>query len=236
MGKVDDFRRWHHGDAPLVLPNAWDAESAKTLAAVTGCRAVATSSAACARSLGYEDGELIPRDEMLACVERIARAVDVPVTADLEAGYGDPARTARDAWRAGAVGMNLEDQNRPLEEAVEALRAARLAAPLVLNARVDVFLPGATGDLDEAIERARAYVDAGADCVYPIMLTDRDAIERFVREVDAPVNVIVTPTTPPFAELRRLGVARITFGSGLHRVALAAASEAAEAWLVETAQ
>lgn len=139
-----------------MLPNAWDAESARVLSALPGCRALATSSAACARSLGYDDGEVIPRDEMLACVERIARAVDVPVTADLEAGYGDPAGTAQLAWEAGAAGMNLEDQNRPLDQAVEAVRAARLAAPLVLNARVDAFLPGGSGDLGDAIERGRA--------------------------------------------------------------------------------
>jgi 2-methylisocitrate lyase-like PEP mutase family enzyme len=220
MSSVDDFRRMHREGRPLVLPNAWDAESARTLAAVPGCRALATSSAACARSLGYEDGELIPRDEMLACVERIARAVEIPVTADLEAGYGDPARTAQLASDAGAVGMNLEDQNRPLDEAVEAVRAARLASPLVLNARVDAFLPGGSGELDEAIERARAYLDAGADCVYPIMLADGDAIARFVREV-------------ALADLTRLGVARITFGSGLHRIALSAAAEAVAGWLLE---
>ena len=231
MSFVDDFRRWHSEGTPLVLPNAWDAESAKTLAALPGCRAVATSSAACARSLGYEDGEVIPSAEMLGAVERIVRAVDVPVTADLEAGYGDPAATARLAWAAGAVGMNLEDQNRPLDEAVEAVRAARLAAPLVLNARVDSFLPGGSGDLDEAIERGRAYLDAGADCVYPIMLADGEAIGRFVREVGGPVNVIVGPGSLSLAELAGLGVARITFGSGLHRVALTAAADAAEAWL-----
>lgn len=234
MDNVDDFRRWHHEQGPLVLPNAWDAESAKTLAAVSGCRALATSSAACARSLGYEDGELIPRDEMLACVERIVRAVDVPVTADLEAGYGDPAGTAQGAWDAGAVGMNLEDQNKPLDEAVEAVRTARLAAPLVLNARVDVFLPGGSGDLDEAIERGRAYLQAGADCVYPIALGDRDAIARFVRDVGAPVNVLASPRGLSLDELARLGVARVTFGSGLHRVSLAAAAQAAQEWLVGT--
>lgn len=214
-----------------MLPNCWDVESARVLADLDGVRALATSSAACARSRGYPDGEVIPRDEMLEVVERICAAVDVPVTADLEAGYGDAAATARLAWEAGAVGMNLEDQNRPLDEAVERVRAAREAAPLVLNARVDLFLPGGSGEIEEAIERARAYLAAGADCVYPIMLVGRERLARFVRETDGPVNVIVTPSTPPVEELERIGVARLTWGSGLERAALAAAADSARAWL-----
>jgi 2-methylisocitrate lyase-like PEP mutase family enzyme len=224
-----------HVEPPLlVLPNAWDVASAKALAGVPGCRALATSSAAVARSLGSEDGEQMPRDEMVAAVGRIAAAVDVPVTADLEAGYGDPVGTAAAAWAAGVVGMNFEDSPRdrllPVEEQVERIRAIRAAVPeLVLNARVDVFVNG-SGDVDEAVERANAYLAAGADCAYPI-LCPASAIAELAQRIDGPVNVIVTDETPPPAELERLGVARLTWGGGLARVALARAVEVASAAL-----
>jgi 2-methylisocitrate lyase-like PEP mutase family enzyme len=225
VSRADELRELHRAPPILVLPNAWDVASAKAFAALDGVRAIATTSAGCARSLGWEDGEQIPRDEMLAAVERIVRAVDVPVTADLEAGYGDPAATARLAVELGAAGMNLEDQNRPLADAAARVRVAREAAPLVLNARIDVFLPGGSDDIDDAVERANAYLEAGADCVYPIMLAERERIGDFVQRVNGPVNVMAQPTAPPIDELERLGVARVTFGSGLHRVALAAAVE-----------
>src|SRR5262245_22551890 len=155
----------HNSPPILVLPNAWDVASARTFAALPGCRALATSSGAVARSLGFEDGEQTPVEEMLRVVARIADAVDVPVTADLEAGYGDPARTAAAATSAGAAGMNLEDsledRELELEEQVALIRAVRVAAPdLVLNARVDVFLVGG-GDIGEAVERGNAYLAAG---------------------------------------------------------------------------
>src|SRR5205823_8112437 len=170
-----------------------------------------------------EDGEQTPVEEMLRAVERIAAAVDVPVTADLEAGYGDPPRTASGAVAAGAAGMNLEDsragQLLPVEEQLEVIRAVRAAAPsLVLNARVDVFIEG-NGDVAEAIERGNAYLAAGADCVYPIA-APFDTVATLVNGIDGPVNILVPPLDPPLAELERLGVARVTFGSGLARVAL----------------
>ena len=164
-----------HTEPPLlVLPNAWDVASAKRLAALPGCRALATTSSAVARSLGWEDGERAPAAEMIEAARRIAAAVDVPVTADLERGYGDPVGTARAAWEAGLVGINFEDSTRAglveLEEQVEAIRAIREAVPeLVLNARVDVFLGIGRGDIAEAAERANAYLAAGADCAYPIL-------------------------------------------------------------------
>jgi 2-methylisocitrate lyase-like PEP mutase family enzyme len=165
------FRQMHREPPVLVLPNAWDVESAKLLAAIPGCRALATSSAAVARSLGWEDGERAPAAEMLEAARRIAAAVDVPVTADLERGYGDPVGTAKAAWEAGLVGINFEDSTRAglvdLDEQVEAIRAIRAAVPeLVLNARVDTFLGIGRGDIPEASERANAYLVAGADCVY----------------------------------------------------------------------
>jgi 2-methylisocitrate lyase-like PEP mutase family enzyme len=232
--KAELLRRLHRGPSLLVLPNAWDVASAKRLAALPGCRALATTSAAVARSLGWEDGEQIPRDTMVEAVGRIAAAVDSPVTADLEAGYGDPVGTARAAWAAGAVGMNFEDSPDdrllPLEEQVELIRAVRAAVPeLVLNARVDVFVNG-SGDLGEAVERANAYLAAGADCAYPI-LCPAAAIEELVRRIDGPVNVMVTPETPAPAELERLGVARLTWGGGLARAALDEAARLAGAAL-----
>jgi 2-methylisocitrate lyase-like PEP mutase family enzyme len=224
--KADLLRRLHREPPLLVLPNAWDVASAKALAALPGCRALATSSAAVARSLGWEDGEQIPPSEMLTAVARIAAAVDLPVTADLEAGYGDPPGTATTAWAVGVVGMNLEDSPGdrllPLEEQVALIRAVRSAVPeLVLNARVDVFLNG-SGDVDEAVERANAYLAAGADCTYPI-LAPVDSIAALARRIDGPVNVIAHKGTPDPAELQGLGVARLTWGSGLASAAYDAA-------------
>src|SRR4051812_46620397 len=210
----------------LVLPNAWDVASARLLAGVPGVRALATTSGGVARSLGWEDGEATPVEEMLRVVERIAAAVGMPVTADLEAGYGDPPGTAAAALAAGAAGMNLEDSlgdvELAVEEQVEIIRATRAAAPeLVLNARVDVFLAG-SGDVDEAIERGNAYLAAGADCVYPIT-APLDVVGALAAGIDGPVNVLVPPEEPPLAELERLGGARVTFGSGLGRGARDAA-------------
>jgi 2-methylisocitrate lyase-like PEP mutase family enzyme len=216
----------------LVLANAWDVASARAFAALPGCRALATSSAAVARSLGWEDGEQTPVGEMLQVVGRIAAAVDVPVTADLEAGYGDPPRTAAGAVAAGAAGMNLEDSRGDelleVDEQRAVIRAVRAAAPeLVLNARVDVFLEG-SGDVGEAIERGNAYLAAGADCVYPIA-APFETVEALVSGIDGPVNVLVSPHDPPLDELARLGVARVTFGGGLARAGLEEAARLAAA-------
>ena len=170
--KAELLRRLHHGPAILVLPNAWDVASAVALAAVPGVRALATTSAGVARSLGFEDGEQAPREEMVRMASRIAAAVPIPVTADLEAGYGDPVGTAL----RGLGGRHRRDQLRglarrqppPVEEQASLIREIRTASPeLVLNARVDVFIRG-VGDVDEAVERGNAYLAAGADCVYPI--------------------------------------------------------------------
>jgi 2-methylisocitrate lyase-like PEP mutase family enzyme len=217
--KAAAFRRMHLEPPILVLPNAWDVASAKALAAVKGCRALATSSAAVARSLGHEDGERAPASEMVESARRIAAAVDVPVTADLERGYGDPVATASAAWDAGVVGINFEDSTRaglvPLDEQLDAIRSIRDAVPeLVLNARVDVFLGIGRGDVDEAVERANAYLAAGADCVYPI-LAPVVSIAELARRIDGPMNVVVQQGTPEPSELQALGVARLTWGSGL---------------------
>jgi 2-methylisocitrate lyase-like PEP mutase family enzyme len=220
------LRRLHHEPPILVLPNAWDVASATALARVPGCRALATTSAGVARSLGWEDGEAAPAAEMIEANGRFARAVDLPVTADLEAGYGDPVGTARAAWDAGIVGINFEDSPNDvllsIDEQVEHIRAIREAVPeLVVNARVDVFLNGSR-ELDEAVERANAYLAAGADCTYPI-LSPIELIADLARRIEGPINILLTPSTPPPAELQAFGVARATWGGGLAALAYAEA-------------
>jgi 2-methylisocitrate lyase-like PEP mutase family enzyme len=232
--KADTLRQLHLEPRILVLPNAWDVASAKLLAALPGCRALATTSAGVARSLGWEDGEEAPVEEMLRANERIAAAVDLPVTGDLEHGYGDPVGTARRAWGAGLVGINFEDSTDdghvPLEEQVAMISAIREAVPeLVINARVDTFIRE-TGEIDEAVERANAYLDAGADCTYPIGCPV-SAVADLARRVEGPINVLVIPGMPESSELQNLGVARMTWGSGLATVAYAEAARVAAASL-----
>jgi 2-methylisocitrate lyase-like PEP mutase family enzyme len=234
--RAERLRALHNGPGPLILPNAWDVASAMAIERA-GSAAIATTSSGVAASLGFPDGEAMPASEMLAAVGRIAAAVSVPVTADMESGYGLDARSLVDGLLgAGAVGLNLEDTDRSgevpglvdVERQVERLSAIRRAAidagvPVVINARIDVFLreDAPLEDLLEvAIRRARAYVGAGADCVFPIWLADADAIGRFVREVDAPVNVLLRPGAPPIEALTRHGVRRISVGGGLARHAL----------------
>ncbi|TCB87387.1 isocitrate lyase/phosphoenolpyruvate mutase family protein [Micromonospora zingiberis] len=224
------LRALHRPGDPLVLPNAWDAGSARTVVEA-GFGAVATASAAIAQSLGYADGEGTPAEEMFAAVSRIARAVTVPVTADLERGYGlPPVELVQRLLDAGAVGLNLEDSapsdaalvdSQVQAELLAEVRAAADAAgvPIVINARVDVFLRAygdPAGRLDEAIRRARAYLAAGADCVYPIVLADPVQLRSFVEAVPGPVNVLARPAAPTLPELAALGVARISYGPGLY--------------------
>lgn len=232
--KAELLRRLHHGPPILVLPNAWDVASATKLAALPGCRALATTSAAVAASLGFEDGERMPVTEMVRACSRIAAAVEIPVTADLERGYGDPAGTARAAWTSGLVGINFEDSTGgslvAVEEQVAAIQAIRAAVPeLVINARVDVFLRG-DGDLDAAVGRAHAYLEAGADCVYPIFCPV-DAIAELARRIDGPVNILAVAGVPPPDELESLGIARLTWGAGLALLAYAEAARVAGAAL-----
>jgi 2-methylisocitrate lyase-like PEP mutase family enzyme len=233
------------GKPILVLPNAWDVASARVVE-LAGARAVATSSAAVAAALGYPDGERLPRELMLEAVRRIAAASSVPVTADMEAGYGhspaEVAETTRGVLAAGAVGMNLEDGTegdeaplRPLDEQVDRIRAVREAAAaagvgFVLNARVDVFLAQAGPPEDrfsETVRRANAYRVAGADCLFVPAVAEAAVIARLVGEIDGPVSVLAGRATPPVPELERLGVARVSVGSGLMRAALGATREAA---------
>ena len=241
--RAERLRALHHGPAPLILANAWDVASALAVGRA-GASAIATTSGGVAASLGFPDGEGIPSGQMLAAVARIAAAVKLPVTADLEAGYGLEARAlVEGVLAAGAVGMNLEDTDRSLDppglieadRQAEWLAAVRQAAtdlgvPVVINARIDVFLRGngpLAARVDEAIRRGRAYLAAGADCLFPIGLVDADAIGRFVGEMAAPVNVLLRPGAPSIAALADLGVRRISTGSALAHHALADAEELA---------
>ena len=232
------FRAMHSGSEILLLPNVWDVASARVIEAA-GFPAIATSSAGVAFSLGYPDGQKIPAQEMLSVVARIAKAVQVPVTADVESGYGnrpeDIARTARDVIAAGAVGMNLEDATHsadlPLRDPqlqAEMIGAVREAAkksgvPLVLNARTDVYLlqvGDPAGRYDEALRRLSAFRDAGADCVFVPGVRDATTIRRFVSDLQCPVNILAGPGSPSIPELRKLGVARVSLGSSPMRASL----------------
>jgi 2-methylisocitrate lyase-like PEP mutase family enzyme len=223
------FRALHVAGDPVLLPNAWDAATAR-LVERAGFAAVATTSHGVADALGYADHEQTPPDEMLAAVARIARAVEVPVTADLEAGYGlDDAELADRVLAAGAIGLNLEDSDHANPPALvpaehHAARIARIkdAGDLVLNARIDVHLRG--GETSDALERARRYRDAGADCVYPIGVADEATIAAFC-ELGFPVNVLLRPGAPPITRLAQLGVARISMGGGLYNEMMRALEE-----------
>jgi 2-methylisocitrate lyase-like PEP mutase family enzyme len=192
--------------------------------------------------LGYPDGERVPRDEMLGMVSRIARAVRVPVTADLEAGYGSAGATVEAALRAGAVGMNLEDGRRDekalatVEEHAASVREARAAADrlgvhFVINARTDVYLARVGPEaerFDHALRRAAAYLAAGADCIFVPGVRDAETIGRLAAAIRGPLNVLAGPGTPPVAKLASLGVARVSAGSNPMRAALTAARRAVE--------
>lgn len=231
--KAEAFRAMHDRSRILVLPNAWDAMSARVIEEA-GARAIATTSAGVAFSVGYSDGEAIPRDEMIAAIARIARVVTVPVSADIESGFANDTRelaeTIRRVIDAGAVGINLEDQVHDrsrrlydLEVAVERVRAAREVAeatgvPLVINARTDVYLLG-VGEpetrFEHAVRRANAYRKAGADCLFVPAVGSRADIERLVPALEGPLNLLSIPGLPTVPELERLGVARLSLGTKL---------------------
>ncbi|MQA28018.1 MAG: isocitrate lyase/phosphoenolpyruvate mutase family protein [Micromonosporaceae bacterium] len=234
--RADQLRALHYGDRPLVLPNVWDAASAK-VAAAAGFPALATGSASVAEVLGHADHEAAPPSEMFAAAARITGAVEVPVTVDVEAGYGlPPSSLGARLTEAGAAGCNLEDSDHllgglmPAEKQAERLawlRAATRAAgvDLVINARVDVFVQewGSPSErVAETVRRALIYFEAGADCVYPILAPDAETIRELVASVKGPVNVLHRPGSPSFEELARWGVARVTFGPGLHRATMRA--------------
>jgi 2-methylisocitrate lyase-like PEP mutase family enzyme len=232
------FLELHRGSMILVLPNAWDVASARIFEDA-GFPAIGTTSAGVAFSLGYPDGQKIPRREMLAVVQRIAEAVAVPVTADVEAGFGstpeEVADTAREVIAAGAVGMNLEDGvegkpdlladvNRQKEIIRAVLEAGESAGiPFVLNARTDILLYGigpAETRLARTIERLNAYHLAGAPSLFAPGVKEKETITQLARGIAGPLNILATVGTPPVAELQHLGVARVSVGSGPMRAAL----------------
>jgi 2-methylisocitrate lyase-like PEP mutase family enzyme len=240
QSRCEQLRSLQRPGDPLLLPNAWDVATARAVVAA-GFPVVATTSGGVAATLGYEDHEGAPGDEMLAAAARIARGVDVPVTVDAEAGYGmDPSDLVAALKSMGAAGCNLEDSDhvagslRDADRHAEWLSAVRQAAsddgyPLVINARIDVFLgpflagagPGTQEELvPEALRRANAYLEAGVDCVFPIILWEAAALRRFTSEVRGPVNIVRLPQAPSLAELAELGVARVSWGILLYGEAM----------------
>ena len=236
--KAELLRSLHRAPPILVLPNAWDAATARVFEAA-GFPAVATTSAGVAASLGYPDGGAVPANEMIEAVARIARAVGVPVTADIENGYAaGPDAVADMVLRvvaAGAVGINLEDYMPGATDLLDVtlqadtikavVRATAIAGVrVVVNARTDVFLRE-IGEparrLDVAIERGKAYLAAGADCIFVPGVRDAATISALVAGIGGPINVLATAGAPSVAELEKLGVARVSVGSGPMRAALA---------------
>jgi 2-methylisocitrate lyase-like PEP mutase family enzyme len=237
--KAIQFRNMHSGSPILVLPNAWDAASARIFEQA-GFQAVATTSSGVAAALGYPDGERISRNMLVEVVEHMTRVVECPVTVDLEAGYGntieDVLETVKVMITAGAVGINIEDSAKGQEKTladvsyqVELLKAIQetslsMDIPLVVNARTDVFLL-AIGDpatrFEEAVQRANAYRQAGADCLFLIGVNDERTIADLVLAINGPINILAGSKAPSIEELARLGVARVSFGSGMMRATLA---------------
>jgi len=234
---AEQLRSLHAGPEPLVLPNIWDAASARTVV-IAGFPAVATTSSGVSACLGWADGEHTPVDEMFAAIGRISRCIDVPLTADIESGYGlSPGEIVERMLAAGAVGCNLEDTDhaaggqtlRDATAQAERLASFRSAArsagvDLVLNARVDVFLRAAGSDtpsIEEAIRRGRLYLEAGADCVFPIGAPDEGAIGALVAGIPGPINVIAGfRGAPGLARLTQIGVRRISYAGRLQRASM----------------
>jgi len=230
--KATAFRKMHERSRILVLPNAWDAVSARILEAA-GFPAIATTSAGVAWALGYPDGERADRDEMIAAIGRMARSVAVPVTADIEAGFGNTPEQVADMVKrvieAGAVGINLEDSSKAqghelvaVDAHVAKIDAARAMGiqcqvPLVINARTDVFLAGVGPEPDRfahAVQRANAYRAAGADCLFIPGVRDAVTVGRLVQALNGPLNILAGAGCPSVTQLQDLGVARVSVGSG----------------------
>lgn len=243
---AERFRQMHRGPRLLLLPNAWDAVSAHLFEAA-GFGAIATTSGGVAWALGYPDGEKAPWHEVVAATARITRAVRVPVTADIEGGYGttadDVAAHVGDIIEAGAVGINLEDGThrpdmpiRTIDEATTRIRAARHAAtkagvPLVINGRIDVYskrIGDESTRFDETVRRAKAYLAAGADCLFPIGLSDRETIAGLVKAIGAPINIVGRAGMAPAEDWHRIGVARISTAAGAALATLSLVRQIAE--------
>ena len=236
--KAEILLSLHMGGDMLILPNIWDPIGARVLAA-KGYPAVATASAAVSASLGYQDGERINRSTLIYLLGRIARSVDVPVTADIESGYGESLSelelTAQQVIESGVVGVNIEDSMekggglRAVEEQCQRISALREIANrqdvhLVINARVDSFVsPSFTNGqraMEEAVMRARAYAEAGADCIYPIGPGDEATVRTLRERIESPINILGAPTAAPLSVLREIGINRVSFGPFVFRSCL----------------
>ena len=238
QAKGAELLRLHQDPSLLTVVNVWDVISARVVADVDGTTALATASHSIAASLGYEDGENIPVDLMLEAVERIVRATDLPVTADLEGGYGNAAETVRRAIGLGVVGANIEDQMKPLDEAVRQVEAIMKVADeegvdFVLNARTDAFHLGRGKDpadnLAEAVTRGKAYLEAGAPVVFVPAILKEEGVQTLVDAFGPQrLTMIAIPGNPPAARLEELGVARVSFGPLSQNVALTALQELVE--------
>lgn len=232
------FRRFHQGVPLLVLPNVWDAASARIIEQA-GFRAVATTSSGVATALGYPDGQQISREMLIKALARITRVVKCPVTADIESGYGNSIeeilQTVQMVIGTGVVGINIEDSLKHQEKAladlsyqVELIKGLRklataLDVPFVINARVDTFLLAygpPESRFEHTVERANAYLQAGADCIYPIGTLEPATIANLVQAINGPINILGSPATLTLPELEQLGVARVSLGGGLMRSAL----------------
>ncbi|KOU27623.1 3-methyl-2-oxobutanoate hydroxymethyltransferase [Streptomyces sp. WM6373] len=237
--KATAFTALHTPTAPLALANAWDVASARIVEA-TGAPAVATTSAGVAWSLGSPDGDALARDRALDLIARVTAAVSVPVTADIEGGFGtDPAavgETVAGVIAAGAVGINIEDGTRDPAEQAERLAAARAAAdsagvPLYVNARVDTYLKGLgepAARLDETLARAASYLRAGASGVFVPGVLDPATVAELAKGIDAPLNILLGPDAPTVAACGALGVSRVSLGSWVAEAAYAVVRRAAE--------
>lgn len=229
---ASEFRAIHNAPPLLLLPNAWDPISARLFEAA-GFKAVATTSGGLAWALGYQDGEHAPWPEVVAATRRIARVVNVPVSADIEMGYGeapqDVERNVAEIIGAGAVGINIEDglptaseRIRTTQGAAERIRAARRAAdaagvPIVINARTDVYHLNIGDERDrfsDVVQRAEAYVDAGADCVFVFGHVDIEIAGKLAAAIKAPINIVGRPGMPSAQALERIGIARVSTASG----------------------
>ena len=243
--KTHKFRSLHDRKSVLLVPNAWDAASARLFAGVD-FPAIATTSGGIAWSLGYADGEQLPLDELLAAIRRIVRVTAVPVSVDFEAGYADTADGVASNVAAlldtGVAGINLEDgirheRLREIDDAASRIAATRGAAreagvPIFINARIDSWIVGGNADdaarMDDSLRRARAYLAAGADGIYPIGVADPALIAKLCAGIDAPVNISARVGLPDLAELAGLGVARVSTATRLATLALSAAHAAAQ--------
>ena len=243
---AEAFRKMHQAPPLLLLPNAWDAMSARIFEAA-GFGAIATTSGGVAWALGFPDGEHAPWSEVVAATERIVRAVHVPVTADIEGGYGETpeqvATSVTEIIRTGVVGINLEDGTpradmpmRSMEDSVARIRAAQDAAwvegvPIVINARVDLYLKNVGTNetrFAETVQRGKAYMAAGADCLFPFGLADLKIIADLVKTLNVPINVVGRAGMPGVAELERLGVTRVSTASGPSLVVMSTVRQIAE--------